>query len=371
MKIDKGEEAKEFFNVKESWDDDIPVVDYSTKKSGMGFTLKFFFFSLFIFLLAGGFAFYSFTNKSASFSQEKIDFFITAPVSTDSGSDTDIDFSVTNKNSTPISDAYIVVSYDSGESVSGNKNLITQKIEIGEVLPNTSINKSISASLFGNEGDSKEINSTFFYKVAATKAEFNRSGTPIFVLMKSSPVSIVVEGLKEVRQNNNFQLSLTISNNTNNEIKNLLVSVRPPNDFVYASSSFPTYNSNPSWLLPKLIPGQKQIIYFSGKLSGPLGEVDKFSFIAGLPKTSSVKNSTSTLNNFDNYNLSLDNIYTKVEKSISIAGQYLEVSIISDSTSGEDKVSQNDLVFLDLNYKSNLDYHLDNLDGKNYRQFYK
>ncbi|MDQ1281763.1 MAG: hypothetical protein QG630_114 [Patescibacteria group bacterium] len=363
MVINKVEEAKEFYKVKENWDDDDLPSYYSTnQKNGLGFTVKFFLFSFLIFILAAVFAWYSFYNNNSSFSQNKIDFFINAPVSVDSGSDAEIDFSITNKNTTALSDAYIMVTYNSGETSSGNKNLITQKIDLGEVLSNTSINKSISASLFGNEGDSKEINSVLFYKVTSSKAEFNRAGTPISVLIKSSPVSISVDSLKEVHQNNNFEFVLTISNNTNNIINNLLVAVRAPKDFVYASSSQATYNSNPSWMLPKLSPGQKQVITFSGKLTGPIGEASTFTFLAGLPKKSSdTKNSTTTLNNFDNYNLSLDNIYSKVEKTIFIAGQYLDVDITSDGTSGSGAVSANDLMYLEFTYKNNLALPLDNL----------
>ena len=129
---------------------------------------------------------------------------------------------------------------------------------------------------------------------------------------------------------------------------------------MYASSSLQTYNSNPSWLLPKLSPNQKQVITFSGQLTGPLGEVDKFTFLAGLPKSSS-KNPDPSLNNFDNYNPSLDNVYSKVEKTISIAGQYLDIQITSDGTFGSGTVSANDLIYLELTYKNNLDLPLDNL----------
>lgn len=370
MVINKVEEAKEFYKVKEGWDDkDLPNYNSENQKNGMGLTIKLFLFSFLVFILAALFAWYSFYNNNSSFSQNKIDFFINAPVSMDSGSDTEINFSITNKNTSALSDAYIVVTYNSGQTGSGNQNLVTQKIDLGEILPNTSINKSISATLFGNEGDSKEIDSTLFYKVTSSKAEFNRAGTPISILIKSSPVSISVESLKEVHQNNNFQFTLTVTNNTLNDIKNLLVSVRAPNDFVYASSSLPTYNSNPSWFISKLASGEKKVITFSGKLTGPLGEADKFTFLAGLPKsssattgsTSSPASSSTSLNNFDNYNLSLDNVYSKVEKTISIAGQYIDVKITSDGTSGSGTVSPSDLLYIEFTYKNNLDLPLDNV----------
>ena len=348
--------------VKDFWDDkDLPVYNDESKKNGTSFAIKFFLFSFLIFILAAGFAWYSFYNNSSSFSQGKIDFFINAPVSTDSGSDSEISFSITNKNTSPLSEAYLVVTYNSGDSSSGNKNLITQRIDLGEILPNNSINKSISATLFGNEGDSKQIDSTLFYKVPASKAEFNRAGTPINVLIKSSPVSISVDSLKEVHQNDNFQFTITITNNTNKDINNLLVSARTPNDFVYASSSQATYNSNPSWLISKLSANQKQIITFSGKLTGPLGQASSFTFLTGLPKSSANTNSSSPLNNFDNYNLIIDNVYSKSEKTISIAGQYLDVAITSDGTSGSDTVLASDLLYLEFTYKNNLPLPLDNV----------
>jgi hypothetical protein len=64
------------------------------------------------------------------------------------------------------------------------------------------------------------------------------------------------------------------------------------------------------------------------------------------------------IGNNDNYNLSLDNIYSKVERRVAISGQYLDISL---SSLLEENISAGELMILDFTYKNNLDYPLDNV----------
>jgi hypothetical protein len=348
--------------IPESWDDsDLGDFKYHPEeKHGMSFSLKFFLISFGIFLLVGAFVLYSLFSNNSAFSVNNIDFTMSGSASLPSGEPGSISLKIENKNKTPISDAYVIIQYDSGENVSGAKNIVAQKIEVGSILANDFANKSASVVLFGNEGASRQVSGTFFYKINGSNAEFNKLANPISITLKSSPVIITVESLKEFHQNNNYTINLKIKNNTPKDIKNLIVSVRPPNDFVYASSSQARYNNNPSWLIQNLSSKAEKQISFSGKLTGDIGATDQFTFYAGTPN-SIATTSSSTLGNYDNFNLSLDNIYSQVQKNILISGQYLDVSLTDDSTNGAQTVSPNDLIMLDFTYKNNLNYPIDNL----------
>lgn len=346
----------------ESWDDsDLgDLAHHDSPKKTMSFSIKFFLVSFGIFILAAVFVVYSFMRNSSSFSANDINFNISGSASLPSGEPGSINLSIANKNNVSIDSAYVIVQYDSGENVSGAKNLVSQKIDLGEIVSGGVQNKSISVTLFGNEGSAREIIATLFYKIEGSNAEFNKTTNPLNVLLKSSPVIISIDSLSEFRQNNINTFNLTIKNNTPKDIKNLIISVRTPKDFIYSSSSNPLYNNNPSWLVGTLSANSQKQISFSGKLTGDIGETAQFTFYAGTPKTNSTT-SSSTLGNYDNFNLSLDNIYSQLEKSILISGQYLDISITGDSTNGSQKVSPGELITLDFTYKNNLNYPLDNL----------
>ncbi|MEI6352739.1 MAG: hypothetical protein WCO35_02270 [Candidatus Nomurabacteria bacterium] len=364
MQADIKTHKEENYKIPEKWDDkDLPEFVYHDEvKKSMNFSTKFFLISSGVFFLVLSFVLYSFFHSSSVFSANNIDFVMNGSNSLPSGEPGSLSLNVSNKNKVSLINAYILVQYDSGENLSGAKNIVSQKIDIGEILPNDTSEKSVSVTLFGKEGSQKEIDATLFYKISGSNAEFNKLGNPVGILLKSSPVTITVDSLDEFHQANLNTFNLTIKNNTPKDIKNLIVSVRPPLDFVYSSSSQALYNNNPSWLIKNLSANSENKISFSGKLTGNIGVRDHFSFFAGTPNSSNSSTSaSSTLGNYDNFNLSLDNIYSQAEKDILVSGQYLDVAITSDSSAGSATVSPNDLLMLDFTYKNNLNYPIDNV----------
>ena len=364
MQADIKSHKEEYYKIPEKWDDkDLPEFVYHDEvKKPMNFSTKFFLISSGIFFLVLTFVLYSFFHSSSVFSANNIDFVMSGSNSLPSGEPGSLSLDISNKNKVALINAYVLVQYDSGENLSGAKNIVSQKIDIGEILPNDTSEKSVSVTLFGKEGSQKEIDATFFYKIAGSNAEFNKPGNPVGILLKSSPVTITVDSLDEFHQSNLNTFNLSIKNNTAKDIKNLIVSVRPPVDFVYSSSSQPLYNNNPSWLIKNLSANSENKISFSGKLNGNIGVRDHFSFFAGTPNSdnSTSTNSSSTLGNYDNFNLNLDNIYSQTEKDILVSGQYLDIAITGDSSAGSNIVSPSGLLMLDFTYKNNLNYPIDN-----------
>lgn len=349
----------DYIKIPENWDDsDLGDFTYREKpKKKWSSVFKFFMSSTILLIIALIFASFSFFNNYSSFSEKNINIFLAAPVSLTSGEESSIDISITNNNPIPIMDAYVLISYDSGEDIVGEKKLKTERVDLGQVLPSMSINKSLPVILFGSEGSNKEIKAVLYYKLSSSKAEFNKNSDNLLVLIKTSPVSISVKTLNEVRNNSLFNLVITVKNNTYNEMGNLIVSVRPPNEFIYSSSSLPLYNKNPSWIIKNLPSQGAKDITLTGKISGDVGSAHNFSFFVGVSENKTSSSSISIGNN-DNYNLSLDNIYSKVERRVAISGQYLDISL---SSLLEENISAGELMILDFTYKNNLDYPLDNV----------
>lgn len=367
-----GETTPTITHIPTSWDDkDLGDLHYEyTPKTNMGFVTKLFLFSFAIFLIATSFAAFNFYKNSNGFSQDNIDFAVTAPAAISGGEDNTVPVIVTNRNAVPILSSYVIMSYDAGQNVSGASNITQKRVDLGDIASNAVANRSFDLTLFGNEGDARKLSATLFYSIAGSKAVYNKDLPQIVVTIKSSPVTLTVNSFKEMHVNDLYDFDIIIKNNTNSTIQNLIVSARNPNDFIYASSSLPLLNKNPSWLIASLSAGTEKKITMTGKLSGTIGTNENFTFYVGTSNQSAtttlnkkVSTTTSKLsnNNFDNYNLSLTNIYSQINKSILLADQYLDVKLSNDSSLSGSTVSAGDNLSLEFAYKNNLNYPIDNV----------
>jgi len=110
----------------------------------------------------------------------------------------------------------------------------------------------------------------------------------------------------------------------------------------------------------------------TGKLIGTIGTNENFTFYAGTSSkdsnsstniNSNAKSSTSSVklinNSFDNYNLSITNVYSQISKSILLADQYLDIKMNGDTY--EKNVSAGDNLSLEFVYKNNLNFPVDNV----------
>ncbi|MEA4910841.1 hypothetical protein SDC9_21651 [bioreactor metagenome] len=356
MKITK----EEISEIPEAWDDSELKVKLSETKprKKMDFVTKFFLISLGAFILAMAVLLFSMLNQSSNFSEKRIVVSAVGPVSITSGEDGNISVTIENNNKIPINEAYIIATYDSGENSSGDKNLINRRVDIGDVLPKSSVTKSLDFRVFGAEGIIKEIRPVLYYKVPKSKAEFNKQINLVTVAIKTSPVSINVKNLREVHQNHDVTFTVTVRNNTSNRINDLIVSARNPNDFIYSSSSLPLKDNTPSWDIGTLNGNSEKTMTMTGKLIGEIGSTPAFTFFTGVSDPEKNNTATDTPNTFENYN-TLDNIYSKVEKTILVTGQYLDFFISSDNSTENYTIAPNNSLILELDYRNNLAYSID------------
>lgn len=356
MKVTK----EEIVDIPESWDDSefkVKLTETKPRKK-MDFVTKFFLISLGVFVLAISVLLFSMLNQSSNFSEKRIVVSAVGPTSITSGEDGNITVTIDNNNKIPINEAYIIATYDSGENSSGAKNLVNRRIEIGDVLPRTSITKSLDFRVFGAEGIVKEIQPVLYYKVPKSKAEFNKQINLVTVAIKTSPVSINVKNLREIHQNHEMTFSITVRNNTPNRINDLIVSARNPNDFIFSSSSLDLKDNSPSWEIGSLNGNSERTITMSGKLIGEIGSTPAFTFFTGVSDLEKNNTATNTEHTFDNLN-TLDNIYSKVEKTVLITGQYLDFFISSDNSNENYTLRPGSNLFLELDYKNNLAFAID------------
>lgn len=310
----------------------------------------------------GGIVTFTLLNQSSSFSERKLLIDSVGPGSITSGESGEIKVNLTNNNNSPIKEAYLTIMYDSGENITGDKNIITQTVEVGDVLAKSEKEATLNFSIYGSEGMVKEIQPILHYKLADSKAEFTKNSSPVSIVLKTSPVSINVKALKEIHKDYLATFTITVKNNTGNNISDLLVTARNPHNFIFASTTYTLLNNTPSWKIANLAAKESVNIEMTGKITGEIGEKLNFTFYTGLTKNINTQASSSVeLSNFDNYYLNIDNVYSKVEKSVLITGQYLDFKISEGKYANESTLTQGEVVTLNLDYKNNTGFPLSDL----------
>ena len=354
------------YKISTEWNDK-DLGDYKNyhpkEKKKSSFIFKFFIFSIILFLISLGVVFYSYNSNFSSFDEKKIIIDLNSPSSVSSGEKAKINLSILNSNLIAITNSYLAVSYDSGENFNGNKNLITNKIPVGDILPNSNINKDISFSVYGAETSSKNIELIFYYKLAGNNGEFAKKINPVNILISTSPVSLNVQSLDKVKIDQNLEFTLKVKNNTSKDIQNLLISTRGVNNFQYLFSDTDTEDNNPTFKIEDLKANSFKTIKFTGKFLAGGDLQNTFTFFAGISEkdNKNISTSTNNLGNFDNFNLNIENIYSKVEKKIEIDNNYLSLYLEKDNNNFENEIGRRKSLSLFFKYKNNTEFPIDNV----------
>lgn len=350
-----GEKTPIIKHIPTEWDDsDIEEYEYKNKhKTKISFIMKFFLFSFGVFLLAIAFATYTFFTNKNIFSDKNIDFIIKAPALVSGGEEINIPITIGNKNNIPLISSYVILSYKNNQD---NNYIDDKKIIFGDIHSNSSLNQNATITLFGNEGDKNIFSAKLYYSLPESKAVYTKDLEPFNISIKSSPISLTVNSLNEMLVNTFYDFDIIVKNNIDKDIENLLISLRPTNNFIFGSSTLKLYNKNPSWLIKNISKNSQTRISFTGKFIGNINNVENLTFYAGT-----IKNEETKVNNFDNYNMSIENIYGSIQKSILLTGQFIDINISDDSTSGRNYIGVGENIGLTFNYKNNLNYPIDNV----------
>ncbi len=262
--------------VPESWQDDgngapesSPAVSYGRKKV---YKLVFIFSSAFLFvvLLVGA---YTFLGDKNFISVDNIDILIEGPNSIAGGETLNLGASILNKNATDIELVDLIAEFPEGakDPLSPEKDLGKVRFSLGDIKSQSVAQKTMSAVLFGEEGQEKSVKFTAEYRTADSNAIFYKE--KIYrVSISSSPVLVSVDAPNKVLGNQPTDVSVTVTSNSKSVLKNLMLSLNYPFGFSVTSSVPPPTYGNDTWRLGDLAPGAKKTIRLTAILQGQDGE---------------------------------------------------------------------------------------------------
>lgn len=254
--------------------------------NSMSFLKKLFVGSIIFFLLAVGIGTYLVFEGANIVSANNIEITVSGPVSVSGGSPASFDIQIVNKNNIRLENVDFMVDFPAGTvDVEEGTELRQFREFIGAIEPGGMTQKTVSAVLYGQENTKKEIVVTTSYQVKGSNAIVPKQKA-FDVLLSSSPLSLTVSSFDEVTSGQSFDISITITSNSKEVLKNLLVKGVYPFGFTYISSDFQTIGDNSTWRIGDIPPGGKKTIKIRGKLEGQDDEVRVFRFSAGAQSQS-------------------------------------------------------------------------------------
>ncbi len=251
-------------------------------KTPMSFSTKFFLGSVVFFLAALGIAAALFLGGVNTTSPQNIDIQMVAPSLIDGGKEASVEIIVTNRNTTPLQAADLIIDYPDGarDPADPTKSLTHQRISLGTINSGQQIKQTISALFYGAEGTSEVLNARLQYSVSGSNSIFEKPGSTSFTI-GSAPVSLTVNGPSTATVGDQFTLDVTVRSNAATPVENVAVEGQYPFGFTTVATQPVLSGGSSIWRLGTLNPGDSKVIHITGTLEAADGDQRVFRFLVG------------------------------------------------------------------------------------------
>ncbi len=250
--------------------------------AGAGFMKKFFVFALLFFvasIFVAGFVFFGGSNFISS---KNVDITVVGPTNTPAGESLELEVSIANDNNASLEFANFSVQYPSGarDTKDSSKSLTFSKQELGAIGAGEEVSRGVEMILIGESGEVKEIKFSIEYGVTGSNATFYKDKS-YEVIIGSSPVSLKIEMPESVTAGEKFKTSVTVSHNSQEVLRNIMLRSEYPYGYTVESTVPGTLAGDNVWVLGDLSPGVSKEIEINGRLSGEDRDERTFRFYVG------------------------------------------------------------------------------------------
>ena len=247
-------------------------IQFLERRKKVGRTLtpftKIFIISLLFFLFSAMAAVMVFYLNTNQVEYNAVRLAVLGPNSVAGGEELQFDISITNDNPVNLVLSDLIINYPRGTITADAEGSPLEKdvISIEEIRSGLSETVKFSAILFGSEGDTRDINIVFQYRVPDSDIIFFKERT-YQVQLESAPVVLSVDHENRFQSGDEVSLNIEVSSNANKVLRNLFLSVDYPFGFEFASST-PAGLDQSSYALGNLEPGETYTLTIEGIIRG-------------------------------------------------------------------------------------------------------
>lgn len=276
---------------------------------------------------------------ASSASVGNIDIVISGPPQIAGGDPTQLQISVTNRNSVPLQLADLVINYPSGtrSPTDLSTELSSQRISLGTIEAGGRRQGTVTA-IFAGGGGAAGVKVELEYRIAGSNAIFVASSN-YQAQLSSSSLTLTISGNRETISGQPVEFTATIASNANTTVKDVLLAVSYPFGFTFASA-IPKSSQGGTWELGEIRPGEKKEVVVRGTLKGESGDERIFRFTTGTRKAQQDEGVTTTL---------AENAF-----KVKVTETFLGLGITVNKSSGNVAVSPGGQVNVAINWQNNL-----------------
>jgi hypothetical protein len=241
---------------------------------------RIFYAALFIFTIAIAASAYHFYFNANTISNIKIGLAVEAPGYIDGGEEFPLDVYVTNKNKLPLERVDIVVEYPKGESITSREDSVIKRVALGNVVGGATAKGTTDVVLYGREGSLRNLTVYIEYYAPGSSVVLKKELIHTLTI-KSAPVVITTESLKEATSNQEVTYTTRIRAERGKDLENFLLNIEYPNGFQYKSSTpAPRYGDN-TWGFDTIKKGEVVEVKVTGLIRGEDGDERVFRVSGG------------------------------------------------------------------------------------------
>lgn len=307
------------------WNDgnlDSMLSQTTPKKGGVNWFAIFTLIAFLFFAGAVSYGYLKFTSGGGFASDSNIELLVTGPVSVGGGEELALDILVQNNNATPIETVDLVIEYPDGTKQANDLKSDLPRIRegLGIIEANQLVKRTHSAALFGEEGSSKNIKVRVEYRLPGSTAIFEET-KEYGIILKSSPIRLVVNSVKEITSNQELSFDVSITSNSPQDLENIILKAQYPFGFVFEESTLKPSDGSDTWIFDRLRPNEEKKFTITGQLSGQDTEERIFKFNAGIADEEDQKE--------------IGIVFTTLPKSVTISQPFLGISLEIDGNSDQ------------------------------------
>lgn len=276
-------------NISEVWEEGkkngINSISYQDKffmKTSM--FKNFFLFSLVFLILTLLYASYIFFAGDNTVSNDNIDISILGNNFTAGGEDLPLIVEITNRNSSSIDLADLIMEYPKSSGGGGTNSTLSverNRLSLGTIPAGAVRNENLKVVLFGEQGSIRPIKISLEYRIEGSNAIFVKEKF-YDVTINSTPLNLSVDAPGAVSPNQNITLKIKATLNTTRAIPKILLKLDYPAGFRFESSVPAPSLSNNIWNLGDLASGAERNISITGKMLDVVdGEEKSFHISSG------------------------------------------------------------------------------------------
>jgi hypothetical protein len=309
---------------------------------------NFFIFSIGFFVLALGYAGYVFFAGGNTVSNDNIDISISGNNFTAGGEELSLIVGITNRNSSSLDLADLVMEYPKGSSNDLSSDVQTFRDSLGTIPAGAVRNENLKLTLFGEQGSVRPVKITLEYRIAGSNAIFVKDIT-YQVNITSTPINLSVDAPATISPNQNIVLNVKATLNATKPAPGVLLRVDYPVGFQFISAApAPSFGNN-IWNLGDLAPGAEHDISISGKM------IDVFD---GEQKAFNISSGSQS----DTDKTAIGVVFNAIQQIIQINKPFIEANIFINGVSGSEYATDAKTpINVEIRYVNNLDTKINNL----------